>query len=126
MVILSSLVHACGDRLTVLDVENSRSLEDEAVPVINQCRKLIELNIFGTSISDEGKARVIMGLPHLQYLVRADFLCDALGWIDYLEVCLHFTTLQDPKDSSFNALSGNGKSSVRYSRIHAINIILLP
>lgn len=86
MVILSSLVHACGDRLTVLDVENSRSLEDEAVPVINQCRKLIELNIFGTSISDEGKARVIMGLPHLQYLVRADFLCDALGWIDYLEV----------------------------------------
>ena len=124
MVILSSLVHACGDRLTVLDVENSRSLEDEAVPVINQCKKLIELNIFGTSISDEGKARVIMGLPHLQYLVRADFLCDALGWIDYLEV--HYTTMQDQQDSSFNALSGNGKSSIRYSRIHAINIILLP
>jgi len=85
MVILSSLVHACGDRLAVLDVENSRSLEDEAVPVINQCRKITELNVFGTNISDEGKARLIMGLPHLQYLVRADFLCDALGWIDYLE-----------------------------------------
>jgi len=85
MVILSSLVHACGDRLKVLDVENSRSLEDEAVPVINQCREISELNIFGTNISDEGKARVIMGLPSLKYLVRADFLCDALGWIEYLE-----------------------------------------
>ena len=26
-----------------------------------------------------------MGLPKLKYLVRADFLADALGWIDYLE-----------------------------------------
>ena len=86
MVILSSLVHACGEKLAVLDVENSRALQDEAVPVINECKKITELNIFGTNISDEGKARVIMGLPRLQHLIRADFLCDALGWIDYLEV----------------------------------------
>ena len=93
MVILSSLVHACGDRLRILDVENSRALQDEAVPVINECKKLSELNIFGTNITDEGKARVIMGLPCLQHLVRADFLCDALGWIDYLEVSKSGTNL---------------------------------
>ena len=107
MMILSSLVHACGDRLTVLDVENSRSLEDEAFPVINQCKKIIELNIFGTNISDEGKARIIMGLPHLRYLVRADFLCDALGWIDYLEVhIIHLYVFL-----ILNIFKGNGGSS---------------
>ena len=26
-----------------------------------------------------------MGLPNLVLLPRGDFLCDALGWIDYLE-----------------------------------------
>ena len=26
-----------------------------------------------------------MGLPKLMYIPRGDFLCDALGWIDYLE-----------------------------------------
>ena len=34
----------------------------------------------------QGRARVLMGLaPSLRDLVRADFLCDALGWVDYLE-----------------------------------------
>jgi hypothetical protein len=26
-----------------------------------------------------------MGLPNLLYLRKGDFLCDALGWVDYLE-----------------------------------------
>ena len=53
--------------------------------MITLCKKLQELNMTGTKISEEGKARVIMGLPRLRHLVRADYLCDALGWIDYLE-----------------------------------------
>ena len=53
--------------------------------MITLCKQLQELNMTGTKISEEGKARVIMGLPRLRHLVRADYLCDALGWIDYLE-----------------------------------------
>lgn len=83
--ILSALVGACRHTLEVLDVENSRPLDDKSVAVITQCSNITELNVTGTSISDEGKARLIMGLPRLKHLVRADYLCDALGWIDYLE-----------------------------------------
>ena len=61
------------------------SIQDEAVALILKCRKLNSLYMSGTNISDEGKARIIMGLPKLRNLVRADYLCDALGWIDYLE-----------------------------------------
>ena len=53
--------------------------------LITECEELEQVHLSGTNISDEGRARVIMGLPKLKYLVRADFLTDALGWIDYLE-----------------------------------------
>ena len=32
---------------------------------ITKCKQLQELNITGTKISEEGKARIIMGLPRL-------------------------------------------------------------
>ena len=100
--ILQSLVGACSDNLKLLDVESCNflqvtfckweakiilhfSIQDEAVALILKCRKLNSLYMSGTNISDEGKARIIMGLPKLRNLVRADYLCDALGWIDYLE-----------------------------------------
>ena len=111
MKILTSLVETCKDKLRILDVENSsylqvntaikistyinneindrininQYLKDEAVRLITDCKRLEQLHISGTNISDEGKARVIMGLPRLKHLVRADFLADALGWVDYLE-----------------------------------------
>ena len=53
--------------------------------LITDCKRLEQLHISGTNISEEGKARIIMGLPRLKHLVRADFLADALGWVDYLE-----------------------------------------
>ena len=59
--------------------------QDEAVRLLTRCKRLEQLHLTGTNISDEGKARVIMGLPRLKHLVRADFLADALGWVDYLE-----------------------------------------
>ena len=76
---------ACGSKLRILDVENSNFLQDEAVALIVSCDKITTLNMSGTNISDEGKARIIMGLKRLRHLVRADYLSDALGWIDYLE-----------------------------------------
>lgn len=38
-----------------------------------------------SALGEESLARLIMGLPELTSLPRGDFLCDALGWIDYLE-----------------------------------------
>ena len=29
---------------------------------------------------------MLLSLPNLTRLVRGDFLCDALGWIDYMEL----------------------------------------
>ena len=65
------------------------------------CRGLVSLHMSGTNISDEGKARIIMGLAtSLRNLPRADYLvsgeqrgqplalavqADTLGWVDYLE-----------------------------------------
>ena len=56
------------------------------MPLIITCHHLRSLYISGTNISDEGRARIMTGLASsLRDLVRADFLCDALGWVDYLE-----------------------------------------
>lgn len=41
--------------------------------------------LFYFQLSDESKARILLSLPHLTRLIRCDFLCDALGWIDYLD-----------------------------------------
>ena len=56
------------------------------MPLIIECNNLRSLYITGTNISDEGRARIMTGLASsLRDLVRADYLCDALGWVDYLE-----------------------------------------
>ena len=71
------------------------------MPLIVSCRGLVSLHMSGTNISDEGKARIIMGLAtSLRNLPRADYLvsgeqrgqplalavqADTLGWVDYLE-----------------------------------------
>ena len=45
--------------------------------MITSCRHLTELNISGTSISTEGRARVLMALPSLQSLVLCPAPCCA-------------------------------------------------
>jgi len=84
-VILEQLVATCGELLLLLDMEESKGVGDQELETLYRCTSLQELNICGTRISAEGKARVIMRLPRLRHLVRGDFLCDALGWIEYLE-----------------------------------------
>ena len=45
------------------------------MPLIVSCRGLVSLHMSGTNISDEGKARIIMGLAtSLRNLPRADYL----------------------------------------------------
>ena len=38
-----------------------------------------------TTFSLPQKAKLLLSLPNLTRLMRGDFLCDALGWIDYME-----------------------------------------
>ena len=67
--------------LKSIDIECSKQVNDDSVPNILQCANLIELNLFGTGISDEGLGKIIANLPSLTRLPRGDFLCDALAWI---------------------------------------------
>ena len=53
-----------------------------SVPVGAECTHVADCARFAC---EESLARLIMGLPELTSLPRGDFLCDALGWIDYLE-----------------------------------------
>lgn len=36
-------------------------------------------------MGEEAKARLLLNLPNLSRLTKGDWLCDALGWIDYWE-----------------------------------------
>ena len=44
---------------------------------------LEEMNLFDTRLGDETLAKIILALPNLTDVIRGDFLCDALEWIDY-------------------------------------------
>lgn len=83
--ILHVLSDSSGHTLKSLDIESSKQVTDASIGSILICQNIIELNIFNTAISDEGKGRLIVHLPKLTHLPRGDFLCDALGWIDYAE-----------------------------------------
>ena len=45
--------------------------------LITECEQLQELNITGTKISEEGKARIIMGLPRLIMIMMLRII---IGW----------------------------------------------
>ena len=61
-----------------MDVERSSKVTDIGAEFISKFEILISLDIFHTSISLQGKARLITELENLEKLPRGDFLCDAL------------------------------------------------
>ncbi|XP_059092006.1 uncharacterized protein LOC131887417 [Tigriopus californicus] len=83
--LVAILSETCAKTLKVLDVENSKGVTNKAAPYIMLMSNVEELNLFNTPMDDESKARILISLPNLTNLVRGDFLCEALGWIDYLE-----------------------------------------
>lgn len=83
--ILKVLSDNCRETLRILDVENAKGVGDEAFEFIAAMKNIQDLNIFNTKLTDEYKAKLLMRLPNLRVLRRGDFLCDALGWVDYLE-----------------------------------------
>ena len=68
----------CVASLKVLDVEMSKQVTDKSVGSICKLKLLLTLHIHHTGLTSEGQAEILLGLPHLQLLVRGGFLCEAL------------------------------------------------
>ena len=67
--------------LTNIDIEGSKKVNDKCINNILMCLNIMELNLFQTGLTDEGKAQLIANLSKLTHLPRGDYLCDALAWI---------------------------------------------
>ena len=80
--ILEAAAETCGRSLVLLDVERSSRVTDDGAEHILKCKQLKSLDIFHTSISTEGKAKIILGLEELEDIPRGDFLCEALDYIE--------------------------------------------
>lgn len=74
--ILSVVGQNCS-RLQCLDVTASRSVTDRSVSILVNCRELKELHLYRTSVTVEGYAVLLKGLPRLEDLGR----CDEFGFI---------------------------------------------
>ena len=87
------LSRRCHKTLKFLDIESSKGVKDDAegtnisklssLTFLSQLKALEEVNLFDTNLSDESLATILLELPNLTHLIRGDFLCDALEWIDY-------------------------------------------
>ena len=91
------LSRRCCKTLKFLDIESSKAVRDNVmkegdnkdsnsiccVTSLTRLKNLQEMNLFDTKLSDESLATILLALPNLEHLIRGDFLCDALEWIDY-------------------------------------------
>lgn len=75
------LSETCSRTLKILDVERSQQVKDAAVPYILELEHLEDLNVFGTGLAVESKAKLLVGLKNLLHLRRGDFLCDAIEFL---------------------------------------------
>ena len=83
----------CDKTLKFLDIESSKAIRDDGegkeltskscIASLTRLTALEEINLFDTSLSDESLAKILLALSNLTHLIRGDFLCDALEWIDY-------------------------------------------
>ena len=91
--ILDVLSRRCYKSLKFLDIESSKGIRDDeegksnsnlsSLASLTKLKALEEMNLFDTNLSDESLATILLALPNLAHLIRGDFLCDALEWIDY-------------------------------------------
>ena len=87
------LTRRCYKSLKFLDIESSKGIRDDgegksstnlsSLTSLTKLDALEEMNLFDTNLSDESLATILLALPNLTHLIRGDFLCDALEWIDY-------------------------------------------
>ena len=97
--ILDVLSRRCQKTLKFLDIESSKGVRDDgdrqvssklsSLTSLTELRALEEINLFDTNLSDESLATVLLALENLTHLIRGDFLCDALEWVDYWVKHIH-------------------------------------
>ena len=80
--IIRVLANNCSHCLQILDIEYSTLVTDESINDLLKCKKILKLHMFHTGLSLPGKARLLLNLKNLRVLVRGDFLCDVLDYID--------------------------------------------
>ncbi|XP_050517624.1 uncharacterized protein LOC114330664 [Diabrotica virgifera virgifera] len=69
------IVQTVGDncqQIQCLDLTSSGSVTDRCIPFLLKCRHLKELQLHRTSVTTEGLAQLIVGLPKLQDIGRCD------------------------------------------------------
>ena len=79
--------NGCASSLVYLDVESSPHVDDTSMDSLTRLEAVEILNLFNTKLSDDSLAEILLSMPRLTRLVRGDFLCDALAWIDDSEEC---------------------------------------
>ena len=97
--ILDVLSRRCQKTLKFLDIESSKGVRDDgdrqvssklsSLTSLTELKALEEINLFDTNLSDESLATVLLALENLTHLIRGDFLCDALEWVDYWVKLIH-------------------------------------
>ena len=80
--ILKILARNCRRTLRILDVEMSKQVTDLSGEFISQCSYIHTLHIFHTGLTEEGHYLLLTRLNMLKLLVRGDFLCEALEYIN--------------------------------------------
>lgn len=64
-----------------LDVTSSRSVTDRSIPYLLKCSQLRELQLHRTSVTSEGLAQLLVGLPKLQDIGRCDDFGNVIKYI---------------------------------------------
>jgi len=67
--------------LRSLDISSSSSITDQGTTWLLLCKKLEKANLFQTSISIQGYAQLMLGLPGLQSIGRCDIFGQVLDYI---------------------------------------------
>ncbi len=69
-------------RLAHLDVNGSSAVGDSGAAWLLQCRELEKLDLYLTTVSVEGYARLLLGLPKLRTVGRCDSFGQVLEYLD--------------------------------------------
>lgn len=79
-IIVQSVGENCPN-IQCLDLTSSRSVTDRSIPFLLRCKNLRELQLHRTSVSVEGLAQLIVGLPKLQDTGRCDEFGDVIKYL---------------------------------------------
>ncbi|CAG9771974.1 unnamed protein product [Ceutorhynchus assimilis] len=96
--VIQTLSENCPN-LQNIDVTSSRSVTDRSVPFLLNCTNLKELQLYRTSVTTSGLARLISGLPMLQNIGRNDEFREIISKIHHITGLTRLETKDLPTES---------------------------